>query len=78
MQSSRSLFLFNPMTKASTPTEKKNKKKRDNIKNATKNFEYTTMSNQLRTVSWSNSSHCTDVVKKVKERSTFPLTAKVV
>ena len=44
-------------------------------KNATKNFDYTTIADRLRTVSWSNSSHPTGVVKPVYERSTFPLTA---
>ena len=47
-------------------------------KNATKNFDYTTIADQLRTVSWSNSSHPTSVVKPVYERSTFPLTATAV
>ena len=47
-------------------------------KNATKNFDYTTIADRLRTVSWSNSSHPTGVVKPVYERSTFPPTAKVV
>ena len=32
-------------------------------KNATKNFDYTTIVDRLRTVSWSNSSHPTGVVK---------------
>ena len=65
------------MTKTPTPTEQ-SKKQRDNIKNATKNFDYTTIADRIRTVSWSNSSHPTGVVKPVYERSTFPLTAKVV
>ena len=47
-------------------------------KNATKNFDYTTIADRLRTVSWSNSSHPTGVVKPVYERSTFPLTATAV
>ena len=33
------------------------KKQRDNIKNATQNFDYTTIADRLRTVSLSNSSH---------------------
>ena len=65
------------MTKAPTPTEK-SKKQRDNIKNATKNLDYTTIADLLKTVSWSNSSHSTGVVKPVYERSTFPLTATAV
>ena len=44
-------------------------------KNATKNFDYTTIADRLSTVSLSNSSHPTGVVKPVYERSTFPLTA---
>ena len=54
------------MTKAPTPTEK-SKKQRDNNKkkNATKNFDYTTIADRLRTVSWSNSSHPTGMVKPV-------------
>ena len=47
-------------------------------KNATKNFDYTTIEDRLRTVSWSNGSHPTGVVKPVYERSTFPLTATAV
>ena len=68
---------LSPGTKTPTPT-KKSKKQRDNIENATKNFDFTTIANRLRTVSWRNSSHPTGAVKRVYERSTFPLTAKVV
>ena len=57
-----------------TPTEH-SKKQRDNIK--TKNFDYTTIADRLRTVSWSNSSHWTGVVKPVYERSTFPGTLNI-
>ena len=60
------------MTKAPKPTNKSNKQ-RDNTKHATKLFDYTMISDQLRTVSWSNSSHPTGVVKPVYEHSTFPL-----
>ena len=62
------------MTKAPTPKEKFTKH-RDNIKNATKHFDYTTIADRLRMVSWSNRSHPTGVVNLVYERSTFPLTA---
>ena len=67
------------MTNAPTLTEK-SKKQRDNIKNATKNFDYTTIADRLtwRTVRWSNSSYPTGVVKQVYERSTFPLTTTAV
>ena len=65
------------MTKALTPKEN-SKKQRDNTKNTTKNFDYTTIADRFRTVIWSNNSHPTVVVKPVYERTTFPLTAKVV
>ena len=52
------------MTEALTPTEK-SKKQRDNTKNATKNFDYTTIADRLRTVSWGNDSHPAGVVKPV-------------
>ena len=51
------------MTKAPTLPEK-SPKQRDNIKKATKNFDYTVIADRLRTVSWSNSSHPTGVVNK--------------
>ena len=66
-----------PMTRAPTATEK-SKKQHDNIKNATKNFDYTTIADRLRTVSWDNSSHPSGVVKPVYGRSTFQLTATAV
>ena len=47
-------------------------------KNATKNVDYTTIADRLRTVSWCNNSHPTGVLKPVYERSTFPLTATAV
>ena len=68
---------LSPMTKAPTTTDK-SKKQRDNIKNTIKNFDYTTIADQLRTISWSNSSRPTGVIKPVYERSTFPLTATAV
>ena len=64
------------MTKAPTPTEK-SKKQCDN-KNAIKNFGYTTITDQLRTVSWGKDSHPTGVVKPVNGIPTFPLTTKAV
>ena len=51
---------------------------RDNVNNATKNFDYTTIVDRLGTVSWSNSSHPTGVVKPDNDRSTFPLTTTAV
>ena len=47
-------------------------------KNATKNFDYTRITDRLRTVGWSKNSHTTGVVKPVNERSTFSLTATAV
>ena len=68
---------LSPMTEALTPTEQ-SKKQRDNTKNATKNFDYTTIADRLRTVSWGNDSHPAGVVKPVYGIPTFPLTAKAV
>ena len=59
------------MPNAQTPTEK-SKKHRDNIKNATKNFDYTAVSDRLRTVSRSNSSHPTGVVKRILWGANLP------
>ena len=59
---------LSPMTEALTPTEK-SKKQRVNTKNATKNFDYTTIADRLRTVSWGNDSHPAGVVKPVILRS---------
>ena len=42
------------------------------------NFDYITIANRLRTVSWSNDSTLTVVVKTVYVISTFPLTATAV
>ena len=63
-------------TKGPTYTEKSKKQRDDKKKTATKNFDYTTITDRLRTVSWSNNSHPTGVVKPVYDRSTFQLTAK--
>ena len=58
------------MTKAPTTTENP-KKQRVNTKKRHQNFDYATISDGLRTVSWSNNSHPTGVVKPVYERSTY-------
>ena len=50
------------MTKAPTPTEKSKKQRDNNKTNATKNFDYITIADRLRTFSWSNGSHPTGVV----------------
>ena len=47
-------------------------------KNATKNFDYTTIVDRLRTVSWGIESHQTGVVKPVYGIPNFPVTAKAV
>ena len=47
-------------------------------KNATKNFDYTTIADQLRTVSLSNDSHPACVIKTIDGIPNFPLTAKEV
>ena len=47
-------------------------------KNATKTFDYKTIADRLRTVSWSNNSQQTGVEKPVHKRTTFPLTATAV
>ena len=52
------------MTKAPTSTEK-SKKQRENSKNATKHFDYTTIADRLRTAIWGNNSHLTCVVNKL-------------
>ena len=44
-------------------------------KNATNNFDYTTIADRLSSVNLSNNSHPTGVVKPAYERTTFPLTA---
>ena len=66
------------MTKAPTLTEKSKKQRYNQKKTATKTFDYITIADRLRTVSWSNSSHSTGVVKPVYMRSTFPLTGTAV
>ena len=55
------------MTKSPTPSEKF-KKQRDNTKRVNKNFDFTTIADRLRTVSWSNNSHPTGVVKPVLKK----------
>ena len=60
--------------KTHIPTE--NSKTKGQHKNATKNFDYKTIADRLRTVSWSNNSHPTGVVKPVNGYPTFPLTTK--
>ena len=69
---------LSPMTKAPTPKEK-SKKQRDNMKNVTKTFDIT---QRLRTDLWRSVgvtavTYPCGVVKLVYERSSFPLTAKV-
>ena len=47
-------------------------------KDTTKNFDYTTITDRLRMVSWSNLCHPTGLVKPVYVIPTFPLIAKAV
>ena len=56
---------LSPMTKAPTPTEQsKCQHKSDNKNNATKKFDKTAIADRLRTASWSNNSHPTDMVNR--------------
>ena len=64
------------MTKTPIPTE--NSKTNVQHKNATENFDYTTIADRPRMVSWNNNSHPPGVVKPVYGYPTFPLTAKAV
>ena len=48
-QEKKEEIWLSPLTKNPTPTEK-SKKHRDNIKNATKNFDNTTIADRLRAV----------------------------
>ena len=68
---------FSPFTKAPTARDK-SKKERKQHKNVTQNFDCTTIADRLRTVSWSNNSQPTGVVKEVYGYSTFLLTTKAV
>ena len=65
------------MTKAPTHIDK-SKTQRNNTNNATTNFDYTAISDRLRTVSLGNDRHNTSVVKPVNGIPTFPLTATAV
>ena len=53
-QEKKKEILPSPMTKPPIPTE--NSKTNGQHTNATKNFDYTTIADRLRTVSWSNKS----------------------
>ena len=64
------------MYESSPYTYRKLKKKKRKHTNATKIFDYTTIADGLRTVSWSNDSYPTGVVKRVNGIPTFPLIAK--
>ena len=56
---------YHPMTDNSQPsvTENKARQKKRKHKNANKNLDHTTIVKRFRTVSWSNDSHPTVVVK---------------
>ena len=66
--------MISPMTKPPILTE--NSTTKEQHTNATNNFDYTTIADRLRTVSLSNNSHPTGVVKPVYVYPTFPLTAE--
>ena len=76
----RKILIQSYMTKAPTPTEKKIIKKKTTWlhENATKNLDYSTIADRLRTVSWGNDSQPTGMVKPVCGIQTFPLTTKAV
>ena len=65
------------MTKIATPTEIPIKNK-VTTQNATKRFDYTTIADRLRTISWSNERYPNGVVKAVYGIPTFPLTTQAV
>ena len=54
------------------------RKSKEQHKNATKIFDYATIKDRHRTVSWNNNSHPAGVVKQVNGIQTFPLTVKAV
>ena len=64
------------MTKTPIPTEIS--KKQWTTQKRHQNFHYTTIADRLGTVSWSNNSNQTGVVKPVYGYPTFPLTTKAV
>ena len=59
-------------------TDRKIQKATWQHKNATRIFDYTTIADRLRVVSWGNNSHPTGVVKPNNGIPTFPLTKKAV
>ena len=62
------------MTKNPLSTE--NSKTNGQHKTATKNFDYTTIADRLRTVSWSNNSHQTGVIKPSLKGTNLPTHCK--
>ena len=56
----------------------KTPKSKVTTQSATKNFDYTTIADRLRTISWSDDSSLNCVVKPVYGTPTFPLTTKAV
>ena len=59
-------------------TDRKIQKATWQHKNANKTFDYTTIADRLRTVSWGNDSHPTGVVKPVSGIPTLSITTTVV
>ena len=63
------------MTKTLTTTENSTKQS-DNTNTPPENFDFTTIADRLMTVSWSDDTHPTVVVKSVNGIPTFLITAK--
>ena len=59
------------MTKNPMTTE--NSKTNGQHKNATKNFDYTTIADRLETFGWNNNSHPTGVVKSGLKGTNLPI-----
>ena len=64
------------MAKASHPQI--NPKRNVSTQKSTKNFDYTTIADRLRTVNWSNKNHPTGVVKQGLKGTNLPLAATAV
>ena len=65
------------MTKAPTPTET-SKGQSDNTNTATKMFDYTAITDRIRTVSWSNFSHPTGAVNRFRAHLLTPRNSRVI
>ena len=61
-----------------SPTHRQIQKATWQLKNATKYFDYITITDRLNAVNWGNDSHPTSVVKPINGIQTFPVTAKAI